>query len=118
MWQARCIGSFGCLPGFALEGRIPATQGKVVWLDFCASWCGVCRTSFPAMDRMQAKYKDKGLVVLGVSVDDDPKKWQAFLEKQNVSFPLVRDAQREHVYFTREGSSGGRGIGGGCCGCN
>ncbi len=85
------------LAGFGLEGRVPATQGKIVWLDFCASWCGPCRASFPVMDKIHAKYKDKGLVVLGVSVDDDSKKWQAFVEKQNVSFPLVRDAQHKLV---------------------
>ena len=85
------------LSGFQLDGTLPSLRGKIVWLDFCASWCGPCRASFPVMDRIYNKYKARGLVVLGVSVDDDAQKWQSFVEKTGVTFPVVRDAQHKLV---------------------
>ena len=44
-------------------------RGKVVLLDFWASWCEPCRHSFPWLNEMQAKYADRGLVIIGVNVD-------------------------------------------------
>ncbi|HVI50507.1 MAG TPA: TlpA disulfide reductase family protein [Candidatus Sulfotelmatobacter sp.] len=44
-------------------------KGKLVVLDFWATWCGPCRTEFPALDRLQEKLGDKGLVVVPVSID-------------------------------------------------
>ena len=46
-------------------------QGKVVLLDFWASWCRPCRQSFPWMNDMQARYADQGLIVLAVNLDQD-----------------------------------------------
>ncbi len=47
-------------------------KGKVVLLDFWASWCVPCRRSFPWMNSMQEKYRDEGLVIIGVNMDSDP----------------------------------------------
>lgn len=85
------------LAKLGIEGTIPALQGKVVWVDFWASWCGPCAMSFPAMDRIYQKYKARGLVVLGVNVDEDAAKMQKFTGKYPVSFPIVRDAQHKLV---------------------
>lgn len=85
------------LKTFALEGALPETAGKVVWLDFWASWCGPCAASFPAMDRLYKKYKDRGLVVIGVNVDEDAAAMKKFLAKHSVSFPVVRDAAHKLV---------------------
>ena len=46
-------------------------KGKVVVLDFWASWCVPCRRSFPWLDDMQAKYEASGLVIIGVNLDND-----------------------------------------------
>ena len=72
--------------------KIPSTAGKVVIVDFWASWCGPCKASFPALNRLQAKYGPKGLVIIGVSVDEDAAKYKAFAEKQAATFTLVHDA--------------------------
>lgn len=85
------------LATFGLEGHVPAVKGKVVWLDFWASWCGPCAASFPAMDRIYKKYKDRGLVVVGVSVDETTAAMNKFLAKHPVSFPIVRDASQKLV---------------------
>jgi len=86
------------LTGFKLEGTLPdSLKGKVVILDFWASWCGPCAESFPVMDELQKKYKDQGLVILAVSVDEKAAKMAMFLDKNPVSFTVVRDAQHKLV---------------------
>lgn len=88
------------LPGLALpgvEGALPDLKGKVVLIDFWGSWCGPCKLSFPALNKIHADYKSKGVVVLGVSIDDDPAAMTRFLEAHPVSFPIVRDAAHKLV---------------------
>ena len=67
-------------------------QGKVVVVDFWASWCVPCRRSFPWLDEMQSKYGEQGLVVIGVNMDADPAEAEAFLQEFPVHFRFVRDA--------------------------
>lgn len=83
------------LPGAAL----PATSGKVVLVDFWASWCAPCKASFPCFSRLHQKYSGKGLVIIGIGVDDDPAKHQAFAAKEKVPFTLVHDAQHKAAAF-------------------
>lgn len=66
-------------------------QGKVVYLDFWASWCGPCRQSFPALDRLYGQYRETGLVVVGVNQDDQAGDADRFLARTPASFPLIRD---------------------------
>ena len=85
------------LASHRLEGTLPDCKGRVVVLDFWASWCGPCASSLPALEKLHQKYKDRGVVVIGVSVDDDAAKMQAFLKKHPVSFATVRDAGQSLV---------------------
>ena len=64
--------------------------GKVVIVDFWATWCAPCKQSFPAYQRMVDKFGGE-LVVVGVSVDDDPDGIAAFRSATGVKFPLVWD---------------------------
>ncbi len=182
---------------------LAAWSGKVVYLDFWASWCGPCADSFPWLNRMHAKYGSE-LTIVGVNVDTDAAAADAFLKRFPASFEILRDPagvlpehyqiegmpsavildasgrvlhqhagfrpaqvdeyeaairdalanhgagqvaggsigvkpwQRgtlaredmqvnadalqagldDHIYFSKEASSGGRGFGGGGCGCN
>lgn len=68
-------------------------RGKVVYLDFWASWCVPCRKSFPWMNAMQAKYADRGLVVIGVNVDAEAADAQAFLAETPATFRIVYDPE-------------------------
>jgi thiol-disulfide isomerase/thioredoxin len=80
--------------------KLPETKGKVVIVDFWASWCGPCKASFPAFNRLHDKYAAKGLVIVGVGVDDDANKHQKFAGKMEAKFPLVHDsAQKAAAFF-------------------
>lgn len=74
----------------SLPPALAAYQGKLVYLDFWASWCGPCGQSFPWLNQMQRKYRD-GLVVVGVNVDTDAAAADAFLKKHPAVFDIVRD---------------------------
>jgi thiol-disulfide isomerase/thioredoxin len=85
------------LGAFALEGDVPACDGKVVLVDFWASWCGPCKQSFPVLDALTAEYGARGLVVLGVSVDEEAAAMERFLERHPVEFATVRDVEHKLV---------------------
>lgn len=64
-------------------------HGKVVLLDFWASWCVPCRRSFPWMNEMQQKYGNSGLVIIGVNMDAKPEAAQAFLDDYPAEFRII-----------------------------
>lgn len=85
------------LSQFGLDGTLPNLKGKVVYLDFWASWCAPCKASFPVLNRWQQSFQSKGLVVLAVSVDESPALMNAFLQKLNVSFSSVHDTKHSLI---------------------
>ena len=81
------------LSKFQLEGKIPSNlSGKVILIDFWASWCGPCKASFPVLNDLQNDYASKGLLVIAVNQDKTPALMTAFLEEHTVSFLTLRDA--------------------------
>jgi thiol-disulfide isomerase/thioredoxin len=82
------------LPRLAGEG-LPERTGRVVLVDFWASWCGPCKASFPVLDQLHRDYATKGLVVVGVGVDEKPAAAADFVRRLAPAFPVVHDrAQR------------------------
>jgi len=65
-------------------------KGKVVIVNFWATWCGPCKTEIPDFVKLYAEYKDKGLVILGISVDDGPDQLQAFMREYKMNYPVVQ----------------------------
>jgi len=75
------------------EQSMEEYRGKVVYLDFWASWCVPCRKSFPWMNTMQTKHKDKGLVVLSVNLDAQAILAEKFLQETPANFSIIYDAK-------------------------
>src|SRR6266568_3938318 len=84
-------------PSFALldaRGDLVALErlrGRVVYVDFWASWCGPCRRSFPWMNEMQQKYGARGFTVVGVNVDKRRPDAERFLQQTPAAFTIVYD---------------------------
>ncbi len=93
------------LSAFGLEGKLPDDlKGKVVLLDFWASWCGPCKESFPVMDELHQKYGSKGLVILAVNVDENAAAMKDFLKDHPVKFIILHDATKKLVGTINIGS--------------
>ena len=75
----------------AADLDLSAYRGKVVYLDFWASWCTPCRLSFPWMNEIQQSYGRDGLVVIGINVDHDRALADAFLRASAPGFKIVYD---------------------------
>jgi thiol-disulfide isomerase/thioredoxin len=65
--------------------------GKVVLVDFWASWCGPCKQEMPILEELHKKYAKQGLVIVGVNIDHNAKKMNSFLKSVPVSFRIVHD---------------------------
>jgi len=66
-------------------------KGKVVLVDFWASWCGPCKQEMPVLEELHKKYAKEGLVIVGVNIDNNPKKMTNFLRGTPVTFRVVHD---------------------------
>lgn len=71
---------------------LASLAGKVVIVDFWATWCAPCKEELPELEKLHKKYGPKGLVVVGVSVDKESGGLKPFLDKLKISFPVVHDA--------------------------
>ena len=71
--------------------HLSSLKGKVVLLDFWASWCGPCRSSNKELTKLYPKYKSKGFEILGVSLDDDHSKWKMAIAKDKITWLQVNE---------------------------
>ena len=69
--------------------RLADYKGKVILLNYWATWCGPCKVEIPDLVALQSEYKDKGFVVLGVSQDDDPETLRAFAGSYKMNYPVL-----------------------------
>ena len=80
--------------------RMADYKGKVVILDFWATWCPPCKKEIPGFINLQKKYGDKGLVVIGVSLDEGgPAVVKPFAQKMGINYPLVMGDQKIAAAF-------------------
>ena len=82
-------------PGFSLtdlDGKpldLAGYRGKVVLLDFWATWCAPCREEIPQFIALQDKYRGQGLQVIGISMDDGPKPVREFYHELKMNYPVA-----------------------------
>ncbi|SJM92698.1 TlpA family protein disulfide reductase [Crenothrix polyspora] len=69
--------------------------GKVIYLDFWASWCAPCRTSFPLLNKLHEKLKAQGFEVIAVNLDEDKAKAEKFIQEIPVGFTVLHDSKGE-----------------------
>ena len=98
-------------PGFELERidregtlSLASLRGKVVVVNFWASWCGPCRDEAPILERAWRKHRKRGFVLVGIDYNDFDGDARAFARKVGWSYPLVRD--REGKVLARYGGTG------------
>jgi len=87
--------------------RLEENRGKVVMLQFTASWCGVCRKEMPHIEsEIWQPYKDKGLVVIGIDRDEPLETVKKFAKETGISYPLALDPGAEIFQLYAEKKAG------------
>jgi len=82
----------------AMDGpnmRLQEQRGRVVMINFWATWCGPCRQEMPHLNRLYEKYRASGFVLLGVNVDDDTRNAAEVAAKLGVKFPVLWDTDKK-----------------------
>jgi peroxiredoxin len=89
--RARMAPAFSITTTDGQRISLDGLTGKVVLIDFWATWCGPCREALPHMREIAKKFQGQPLVVLSVSLDSDERKWGEFVAKNEMTWPQYRD---------------------------
>ncbi len=73
--------------------QLKSYRGKVVYVDFWASWCGPCRLSLPELNKLRKQYRKKGFEVIAINLDEEKDDAMAFLKEFPVAYPTARDVE-------------------------
>ena len=97
----KVLGDINRAPDFTLTAMndsmytLSKLEGKVVLINFWATWCGPCRMEIPEFNEMHKSYHEKGLEILGISVSDNKKQLKNFAKSFAVDYPLLYGGARE-----------------------
>ncbi|UCD10873.1 MAG: TlpA family protein disulfide reductase [Nitrospinaceae bacterium] len=86
-------------PGFELPslngGKVNLLdyRGKVVFINFWATWCGTCEVEMPSMEKLYQRFKDDGFEMLTISIDKDQSLIEPFMNKYGLTFPVLLDPE-------------------------
>lgn len=76
---------------------LAAQKGKVILLDFWATWCPPCKVEIPWFAEFQTKYGPRGFVAIGISVDDTPEKLKPFIQEYKINYPVLLGLGRDDL---------------------
>ncbi len=82
-----------------LKEVIRSNKDKVVAVTFWTTWCEVCNEHLPELSTLYEKYKEKGVEILGVSLDDKPKEVKDFVDKKGIAFPVLTAKDKEEMSY-------------------
>ncbi|MFQ5835875.1 MAG: TlpA family protein disulfide reductase [bacterium] len=88
-------------PDFTLENlegsqvSLKNFQGKVIFLNFWATWCGSCRYEMPTMEKLWQRFKEEDFVILAVDLREGKKKVSSFMKEFGLTFPVLLDSRGE-----------------------
>ena len=77
--------------------RLADYRGKVILLNFWATWCGPCKVEIPGFVELYNAYKDRGFVVLGISTDDSPEQLRKFSRDMRITYPVLVGSDRTDI---------------------
>lgn len=75
--------------------RLQEQRGRVVMINFWASWCGPCRVEMPHLARLYEKYRGSGFTVLAVNIDESPQKAASLATQLGMRFPVLLDTDKK-----------------------
>ena len=73
-------------------------KGKVILVNFWATWCPPCKAELPGLIALHEQYKDKGFVILGVSEDDEPETLRAFAAEWKINYPMLVGLNEDELF--------------------
>ncbi|MDR0586891.1 MAG: TlpA family protein disulfide reductase [Treponema sp.] len=79
------------VPGATGSTRLEDYRGKVLFLNLWATWCGPCRSEMPSMEKLYRRFRDKGLEILAVNIQEQKADVEAFMRRNKLNFPVVLD---------------------------
>ena len=89
------------VPGFTLQSadggnvKLSEFRGKVVLINYWATWCGPCRQELPELDKIHKQFSAKGFTMLGINIDNKPKNAIKMLKRLKIKFPVVFDPKKK-----------------------
>lgn len=100
--QAYSLGVGSSIPSITLpllknpnkHMNLKQIRGKLVYFDFWASWCTPCRTSMRKLNNLYRKYRSRGLVIVGININENPQDALSFLKRYPASFTMLHDKNK------------------------
>ena len=77
--------------------NLASFKGKPLVINLWATWCGPCRLEMPQLEALSTKFKDRGLTVVGISVDDSPEEIQKIAKEYKITYPMLVGLGQENL---------------------
>ena len=89
--KPQAVGNFAVQSLNGSSARLSDQRGKIVVLNFWATWCPPCKAEMPAIEKLWSKTKDKAFTIMGISIGEEPDTVKSFIARQGYSYPIFVD---------------------------